>query len=837
MSSSQETQPESTAERPPQAGGLAVGVFLISAAVLALQVLQTRVLSVQMWHHHSYMVVTMTLLGFGAAGSFATVVPRLVRGRVAARLGWCGVLFGVSILVGYLVLSRSADRAAAMTAQGSYVSLSVFYSFLLIPYFFGGLVITIALSAAREVHRLYFVNLLGSAVGAWIFIAVITPLGGERLLVLCAALGPLSALAFAAGRPAGDAGRRRDLVLFGLALAACAPLLAKAEDWLPIEVASTKAEAQLLGEVEGAELLDQRWTPLCRLDFVQVPRRDGSGGQINIYQDGDAITVMHSDESWRDVSPVSLNTLAYVPHTWKRTLGVGEAKRVDALAIGIGGGIDLRHAREQGAASILGIEINAETVRPVRDTYRDFTGSVYAPPDSETAVEVVVGEGRSTLRRLDERFDVIELSGTDTYTAGNSGAYVLSESYLYTSEAFAEYFDHLKPGGTLGVIRLAYEQPREGLRLFAIALTELRRRGVEYPSRHAVVIEESAVYPRTGEVIRFTGSVFSVDPIEPGAVEAFRMADRVDGFRVLWTPPLEGEEPAARDDPYARLARAIDAGTEDRFYADYPVDVRPVADDSPFFFNFHHWSVLWGGEGSETKQWSDLTGGPIGLRILATLLVQTTLLVALLVLLPLFFLGEGGPRGRHAGRHLAYFLALGTGFMFLEISTIQRLVLFLGHPTYSLTVTLFCFLFFAGLGSLWSRRYRDRPATALRRIVPLIAILIAVLAFGLEAVLDRTLHLSLPLRVLTAVVFLAPLNFLMGMPFPIGLDRLKRLQPRLVPWALGANGGASVVGSILCIVLAMEAGFRAVSLLALAIYLTGTWLFTSGPLAAERTGE
>jgi hypothetical protein len=226
-----------------------------------------------------------------------------------------------------------------------------------------------------------------------------------------------------------------------------------------------------------------------------------------------------------------------------------------------------------------------------------------------------------------------------------------------------------------------------------------------------------------------------------------------------------------------------------------------------------------------------LTGGPIGLRILGTLLIQTTLLTALFVIAPLLLLRKRGLATPAAGRHLIYFLCLGAGFMFLEISTAQRLVLFLGHPTYSLTVTLSSFLFFAGLGSLWARRLMQSPARSLRRIVPLLAVLIALHALALEPLLDSILHLPLPARIACSVAVLAPLNFLMGMPFPVGLARLQRLAPSLVPWAMGANGGASVVASILCIVIAMESGFRVVSLLALLLYLLGALAVTTGPLS------
>jgi hypothetical protein len=811
---------------------LAAGLFLVSAAVLALQVLQTRILSVQMWHHHSYMVVTMTLLGFAAAGSLVTVLPGMLRGDVARRMGLFGHAFFATTILGFMLLSATADRAAEMTAAGRYFALSLFYSYLILPYFCGGLVVTLALSSARDVHRLYFVNLVGSALGAWIFIGVITPLGGERLLVVCAATGAAAGavLLWRAGP-----GPR----LFSAAsLAAAGVLFWGAPRWFHVGVASNKAETDVLEHVPGAEVLDSRWTPLCRLDVVRFPDQGGVPQPIRIYQDGDAITVMHSDQSWQHEAPASLNTLAYVPHALRMQQG---GPRPTSLVIGVGGGIDLRYALDQGASHALGVEINPETVRLMREDYRGFSGGIYdrvlGTDGDRQAAEVRVGEGRSTLRRLDQRFDVIELSGTDTYTAGNAGAYVLSESYLYTSEALGEYFDHLDPGGTLGIIRLAYDPPRESLRLFAIALTELRRRGVARPSEHAAVVFHHAVHERTGETVRFAAGIFSPDPLPADAVALYAQAGLVDHYFAAYYPGMPaGENPftLAPENPFPRLAAAIDAGTEEDFYASYPWNVRPVSDDSPFFFNFHRWSSLFGADRKADK-WTELTGGPIGLQILGTLLVQTTLLTALLVILPLLFLRRRGLATPSAGRHLVYFLCLGAGFMFLEISTAQRLVLFLGHPTYSLTVTLSSFLFFAGCGSLWARRLMDRPARALRRVVPLLALLIAAHALLLEPLLASLLHLPLYGRIACSVALLAPLNFLMGMPFPIGLARLQRLAPSLVPWAQGANGGASVIASILCIVLAMESGFRAVTLAALALYALGALAATSGPLSPARS--
>jgi len=842
MSTSQPETPSSSLQGVP----IAAGVFLVSAAILALQVLQTRVLSVMMWHHHSYMVVTMTLLGFAAAGSLATVWPGLLRGDVARRLAWCGVGFGVAILAGFLVLAQTADGAARLTAEGRYGSLSLFYAYLLVPYFFGGMVINLALSAARSVHKTYFVNLLGSALGAWVFIGTISILGAERLLVGCAAMGPLAALCFLKSAGPAVVTRRVSWASF-LLLAGGA---ATANHWLPVPVASNKAQSDIFDVTPGAVLEHQAWSALCRLDFVRMPdeEREVGGvtevipGAINVYQDGDAITVMHSDESFAKLPELALNRLAYWPHQLRNQseaqAGVEDPHRPEALAIGIGGGIDLRFALSQNARGVLGVEINPVTVDLMRTQFAEFNGGIY----SREGVEVVVGEGRSYLRRLDQKFDVIELSGTDTYTAGNAGAYVLSESYLYTREALREYLEHLNPGGTLGMIRLAYDPPRENLRLFAIALEELRAMGVEKPSEHAVVVFKEAPHPETGELIRFSCCVFSLEPFAPETVAFYARGGYVitDGdvnWRLLYAPGHDTQQGAAGEQ-FTALASAIDAGGEQEFYDAYPYEIEPVSDDSPFFFNFHSWSDLWTEESEGAEGWHDLTGGPIGLRILWTLLQQTTLLTAVLVLAPLLFLkGKGSLRSQGALRQLTYFLGLGAGFMFLEISTIQRLSLFLGHPSYSLTVTLCCFLFFAGLGSLWARRYEARPACALRSIVMLLVVLVVVQAFALEWLTASFLHLPLVGRIGVAVLALAPLNFLMGMPFPIGLARLRSMEPQLVPWALGANGGASVIGSILCIVIAMESGFRTVSLLAAAIYALGALVVTTGSLAPAKSGE
>src|SRR5262249_44534225 len=359
----------------------------------------------------------------------------------------------------------------------------------------------------------------------------------------------------------------------------------------------------------------------------------------------------------------------------------------EVLVIGVGGGVDLRVALEHRAKSVLGIEINPEIARLTVRDYADFCGN----PVQQPGVSVVEGEGRSTLRRLDRKFDLIQLAGADTYPAGAVSSFVLSESYLYTREALRDYFDHLNPGGTLGIIRFFDTPDRETVRLFGMALLELRRRGVEHPSRNAVVVRTRWA----------AGTVFSLEPFAPEDLAFYARADQEPSgaYELIYSPDLATK----RENAFTRLAAAVDRGDEESFYRSYVVDTRPVGDDSPFYFNFHHFWDSASIEDSAFARAMDATI-PVAPSILRSLLLEVSALVVALVLVPLWVLRRGGLRTAGAARSLAYFSALGAGFMLLEMSSIQRLALFLGHPTYALTVVLFSFLFFAGIGSFVSGR-------------------------------------------------------------------------------------------------------------------------------------
>ncbi|MBK9387743.1 MAG: hypothetical protein IPN34_23250 [Planctomycetes bacterium] len=893
--------------------GLAPGLFLISAATLCLQILQTRIFSVLLWHHVTYIVVTLTLLGFTIAGALLTVFPGLLAPQRLARTLTASALLFAATTIGafHLVAGRSFDSSTMLTDKWTYFLVGAYYAYLVVPYFFAGLAITAALSArAADVGRLYFVNLIGSAVGCWLLVGLLTPLRGEGMIFFCAALGALAALAFAPG--AFTRGLAAATIL------ACGIGTWQGESWMPIPTAPDKlgakiAGAQLPGAKEPLRLMASEWSPLCRVD---VWGADGSPLYI-VAQDGDAPTTMRR----ADLAAQEEHLLT--PYALGYRLFDGQAKRPAVLIIGPGGGPDIVQALRNDAGSITGVEINGVTAGLMRGPFEEYTGGLY----EKEKVAIHVAEGRSFLRRSERSYDLIQMTGTDTYTALSSGAYVLSESYLYTREAFHDYFDHLSDDGVVAVLRFRFDPPREDLRLFGIGLEVLKERGAEKPSDHALVIENEVLYPYAGlqgsgaQVVKYAVLLFKKRPftaeqialycdyvgqqgrrfLETGGAEgAYLIGYAPDRHRRAWVEshvevvealrqgfrgfldavtqklrerlwdPLSPEEqqlighvqkeaqayaqgggdlakldeflrrgertmvyPDRRDEvfvptpEFTELAAAIDAGEQQAFYDSYPYLVSPVTDDQPFFFKFHRWSSLWGANVSRPGYEAIYGGEPIGLFVLLALLLETSVVVALLVLLPLLFVRRKELKERGAPRRFLYFASLGVGFILVEVSYLQGFVLFLGHPIYSLTVTLSCFLFFAGLGAWCSGKLRAGPALVRFAVLGVAAFLV-LYSFLLPQVFRAFLALPDAQRILLSIVLLAPLNFLMGIPFPTGIRLVEARAPRFIPWAFGVNGGASVVGSILCIILAISLGFQAVALLAAAIYVVGGLVFAHG---------
>ncbi|MGQ0553925.1 MAG: hypothetical protein ACT4PU_11990 [Planctomycetota bacterium] len=792
-----------------------LGLFLVSAAVLLLQLVQTRIFSVMLWHHLTYLVVTFTMLGFATGGALLACRPAWTRGDVRRTLGWLGLLFGLSELLAYVLLTRAVPEASH-TSRG--IATAAFdYALLLIPMIFAGMAVALALAEARgEVGRAYAVNMIGSAMGCVLYVPALRTLGGEGTVLLAVAITLLGAASFCRGRALSK--------LAAVAGLACLAL----SFWAPtalfrVPLATSKAMAQHLARDPSQHIELTKWDPLCRLDVIgpKDPAQAASPsiGRV-IYQDGDASTVLVPGAAHTTANPFDKEGLAYL-------LFRDRAPKV--LAIGVGGGIDIVQSQtrrawmpEGATADFTGVEINPTTAGLMLNEYRALSGDRYFLP----GVRVLVDEGRSWLRRSPEQYDIIQMTGTDTYAALASGSYVMSESYLYTAEAYDDFLDHLTPDGVISVLRFRFTPPRETLRLAAIAVDALRRDGAAQPADHVIMLGFD------GNRIEVDGQLVGMDfgalligkrAFRPDEVELYRKyAERLERVHIMYAPG------ATVSGPTADYFTAVRAGTDGEFRESYVYNLAPVTDDTPFFFRYDKWDAAinrWLGRttpqtapGGTASEYTGIVGGePIGLIMLTTVLVESSLLVALLVLVPLLLFRREGLRVPGAGRWILYFFGLGAGYVLLEVVAMQRFVLFLGNPGYAITVVLITFLLFSGLGAAAAGKSTDPRRTLVRSLLGVL-VLTAVLGLALPSFFDLALRLPLVLRIVLSVVVLAPPAYLMGMPFPSGLALLSRGGAPLVPWACGVNGGASVIASVIGILLAMASGFSMVYLLAGAAY-------------------
>jgi spermidine synthase len=776
-SSSLTTVPEPT---------LLFGLGLTSFAALLLELALTRLFSVVLFYHFAFLAISIALLGLGAGGVFAYLLKRrLVRfgtRTLAARL-----CVANSILV-LLVLEIVLHVPVALTVTGkNFLHLSVLYLAAAVPFFLTGLLFSIVF--AREtwrVSRLYGADLSGGALACLAVVPLLNWLGGPNTILAAA-----GAMAAAAMVWAGSSGARRAA---GMLVAAFVLLIAANHSNRLIDVVYAKGMFRDPAWVEFA-----RWNALSR---VEVDRQ-GEGKAIVI--DADASTyIMNCDLArWRG-SEWEHNLMSAPP-----ALANVLRPRGEFAIIGPGGGVDVLRALANGSPSVTGIEINpiiADTI--MRGRYADYAMHLYERPE----VHLHVTDGRSYLRSTPQRFDVVQMTLVDTWASTAAGAFALSENNLYTVEAFREYFEHLKPDGLIAITRWEFRQPREALRVVAVAMEALHRLGVENPARNFIVASQGEL-DEDGIPVVVLAKKSAFTAAEESAVRAH--FERYEELAPLYLPSglaaesgAESVSASAGENPFADLIASNDPY---RFAQTYAYNVAPVSDNAPFFFFTLKAGQILGQQGlRQAIDWK------VNLGVLVLLLVLVISVAAVLgfLILPLALQGS-----RQSPFPLLYFVAVGLGYILVEIAFIQRFVLFLGHPTYALTVVIFLLMLSSGAGSLFSRRWLPRTELAWMPLVLVIAVLLGNILF-LPHALTAWVGLGFGYRLAVSGVLLVPLGFLMGMPFPTGLRALAAGSMRGVPdgvagedsaveWAWAMNAAASVLGSVLAMVIAIQFGLTA----------------------------
>jgi len=778
-------------------------VGLVSATLLMTELALTRIFSVVMYYHFAFLAISIALFGVSASGVVTYIARRrLERYSTDTLLAIESLVYAVSTVVALFWLVRL--RVGLSYSPENLRLMLTIYSLAALPFFTGGLVVTLAISRlSSQINAVYAADLIGAAAGCLLLIPLLDRLGAPGVVLAAAALSVAAAVLFAPP-PIRMRATAAGAALLALSLAGQLTGIAG------FDVVDTKGH-------RGDRVLFAKWNSFSRIGVYERTHGDWS---LSPAYKGPLPDTRFMDIDSAASTPIlrlapDLSNAQYL--RYELTALAYQLKRpgFSALVIGPGGGRDLASALVFGAAHVDGVEINPIIADDVmRDRFRDFSGGIYTNP----RVRIAVDDGRSFVRRTPDRYDVIQASLVDTWAATAAGAYTLTENTLYTSDAFNDYLDHLTDDGVLTITRWV----ADGLRLVSLAQAACEPRGWSAAERLAIVrqdrvatfllkktpftADESARLRAIAADLGFD-VLYAPDSAAPGAGAA------QDEVTMATRPAQDVSVDGAATGDYARLVRAPD---REQFYASYRHDIRPTTDDRPFFFHTtklqDQVSVAFGK--------SMLFGN--GLSALMTLLGISTALVALFVVGPLVIAERGQPRPRGWPAWLVYFGALGAGFMLIEVSVLQRFVLLLGHPVYSLTVTLFSLLLGTGLGAAWSRRF---DVATLRRTGAIAAASVALIGLAVILVVTPIVTWAIPfsrtLRMAIAAALLVPVGVALGIPMPTGLRLLSARAPQMVAWAWGINGTLSVLGATLAIFIAMNWGFRVTLFSASFTYLIG----------------
>lgn len=780
-----QTSTASTRVRWPE---IYFGVAATSLGTLLLELSLTRVFSVIYYYHFAFLAISIALFGLGAGGVFSYVVA-----------GWPGTLFqkigllagvNAAVTVGTLwfLLSQTGQMTTGYLLAAYFVSA--------IPFLLSGTIVSLVVAETiQRVDRVYFFDLIGAAGGCAVLVQLLNWVGGPNTIIVAAVVFAVTGAVWF--HIAGSVRGRIGCVALGLLLVGLITWNSKR----PILDVKFAKGARISGEEFVA------WNSFSRIAL----KNEGSMKSIVI--DADAATGV-ADFDFKHLTPQQRFDLRYSGPGFPYIL----RPAAKALIIGPGGGWDVSRALASGSTNVTGVEINPIIARTImRQRFPQYSNYLYSNPD----VHIDIEDGRTFVRRSPDKYQVLQATLVDTWASTAAGAFALSENNLYTTQAFTDYLRHLTLDGVMSFTRWGFAPPRESLRVVSLAIAGLHNVGQDDPARNIIIVREHLQQLNkwgAQDTILISREPFTQSDIQK-SVDAARTA-HMEVVYVPGTPVVS---------PFQELLTTKD---RNHFYNNYVFDVRPVSDDRPFFFYTVQardlWSFFWGASKAAADYKVNLAL-PLLFGLVAISLIATAVILAL----PPLVLGSRLPRAPGALRALMFFLFIGAGYILIQVALIQKFVLFLGHPTYALTVIIFSMLLSSGAGSFASKRLLHRQAARLRTILLIVSAAVLILSSVVTPVVESGVALPFALRVLITVLLIAPVGFAMGMPFPTGLGLLERLMPASVRWAWAINAASSVMGSAAAMFFAIYLGLRMTLILGAVCYALA-WLFVKVSLLSSK---
>jgi len=758
-----------------------IALFLTTLSLLQFELFLTRIFSVTMWYHFAFMAISLAMFGLAAGAIFIELMKRCEAPAMLANFGLLFALTSAICFTAQLYIPVDPEREIVWTALAFILAA--------IPFVFGGMVVCIALTRfPAHTGALYAADLAGSAAGCILTIPILNHIHAPTAVILNAGLAALAAFAWP------SSGKTRWIA------ASCGALL--------LSVGAINQSVKLVdiqwlkGGRNSHDGLYEKWNAFSRIHVRELGgqpfgwglspryRAQQEIGQLYLDIDSGAATVITKfDGNLNAVEHLKYDVTALAHYLRKPT---------SVLVIGVGGGRDILTSLAFGQRHVTGVEINPDILRLLTRRFGLYSGSLQNNPD----VTLVHDEARSYVARSLESYGIIQASLIDTWAATSAGAYVLTENGLYTKEAWLTFLTHLTPDGILTMSRWYYEaQPAETLRLAALATASLTGIGVADPRQHVIIVRNQDV----------ATILVAKRPFSAADIDAVTKISKAMEFQPVLTPQFaERPEFEAISTPgrYEHLIRT------------YPLNIEAPTDDSPFFFH-----MLRAGDLLKRSTFQGMNQLNLkAVNVLGRSLAIVSGLSAIAIIAPLVFRRKVGEA--RSIRLMIYFAAIGLAFMMVEIGQLERLIVFLGHPIYGLTVVLFVLLLASSCGSFYSSRMKPW--------LWLLPVALAAFIFASPSVTYQLTAASTPVRIAVSALLLFPSGFFMGMAFPLGIRKAVSMNEGApTAWYWGVNGAFSVISSVLAVAVAVFWGVTVTLLVGLGAYILA--LIALGDLKLETT--
>jgi spermidine synthase len=781
-----------------------IGILLVSLSTLMLEFTMIRVLSVSLWYHFAFMIISIALLGFGISGVTIAVSDKLNKANINNLLSLISVFYTVSILASFLLINRIPFDPFSMFVQPiQFAYLPLYYILIVLPFFFAGLIIGLLFTRFKQnINKLYFFDLLGAGLSCFLFILVLPKFGGSGGIAVSSLLAAIASLILNS-----EKNKYSFTVLVSSLILVFINILflTNPESYLPIRVSDNKFYGNYIKDNPELKILTE-WNSFSKVDVLKddEPPIDAYPVYTAVIDEGNSTTNIPNVPNVTDSlpPPADASNLAMILKN----------DSANVFVVGSGGGGEILSALSHNAKTVTAVEINGILNDLIK---KQFAAHWTAGIANNKKVNIITDDARSWLRGKRIKYDVIISAHTISASATASGAMSLVENYILTKDAIKDYLQHLKLDGILYVTRPEAQIPKL-VTTIKIAYDEMS--GVKSQNHFFIFKRPPSEFEK--DMSFLTGIVYKKDGFNEFDIQLLKTQAALLNLEIVYDPVSN------QDGIYKDLI------TSNNIYETikkYPANLLPATDDNPYFEHQTDFTDLSPSLIKETFSQTDraiitMVQKPVAESSLIVILIQAVIISVLLILLPIYikFRKSEDIKNIKKGKFIIYFASLGLAYIMIEICLIQKFTLFLGQPVYTMLTVISTLLIFSGIGSMFSDNIIKLIKGKLYILFTFICLYTILIGLLNPMIFEALVRLDILYRIIISAAIIAPLASAMGIPFPLGMKQINypkgNANRYLAAFSWGINGFFSVLGSILVVILSMSYGFRIVFILSALLY-------------------